>query len=72
MKNIRISNYTRFRKRVFVPSMFVYFAFCAYVGVFANIFYYGKPVTGIIFILLVFGAVGIYEWDAKQGKKNNK
>jgi hypothetical protein len=52
--------------------MFVYFAFCAYVGVFANIFYYGKPVTGIIFILLVFGAVGIYEWDYDQRKKRDK
>jgi nicotinamide riboside transporter PnuC len=52
--------------------MFVYFAFCAYVGVFANIFYYGKPVTGIIFILLVLGAVGIYEWDYDQRKKRNK
>jgi len=72
MKKIRISNYTRFRKRVFVPSMFVYFAFCAYVGVFANIFYYGKPVTGIIFILLVLGAVGIYEWDYDQRKNRDK
>ena len=72
MRKIRISNYTLFRRRVFVPSLFVYYAFCAYVGIFANIFYYGKPITGIIFILLVLLAVGVHEWDYNQRKKNEE
>lgn len=65
---MRISDPKKFKRRVQVPLSFPLFALGAYIGMFANIFYGGEPIT-LFVVMVIFGlALSVISYDPRKNK----
>lgn len=63
---MRISNKKLFKRRVLVPLSIPIYALTAYVGIFANIFFYQYPITMFVCIALSGVAISLTNYNTKE------